>query len=75
MYQATNNAIIQACVLRTCISFVLNQQSLMPDLEKKTVRVLFFIKEYICDPVTYYNYVEGSKVSVSIKRSNANKCT
>ena len=44
MYQATNNAIIQACVLRTCISFVLNQQSLMPDLEKKQFVYCFLLK-------------------------------
>jgi len=29
------------------------------------------VKEYIYDPVTNYIYVEGSKVSVSIKRTNA----
>jgi len=27
------------------------------------------------DYVTYYNYVENTKVSVSIKETNANKCT
>jgi len=27
------------------------------------------------DPVTNYNYTEDAKVSVSIKKANANKCT
>ena len=27
------------------------------------------------DPVTNYNYKEDAKVSVSIKKTNANKCT
>jgi len=26
-------------------------------------------------PVTHYNYKEGAKVSVSITKTNANKCT
>ena len=33
------------------------------------------LKRYIYDPVTNYDYVEGPKVSVSIKRTYANKCT
>ena len=33
------------------------------------------LKEYIYNSVANYNYVESSKVSVSIKRTNANKCT
>jgi len=32
-------------------------------------------KEYMSDPVTNYNYIEDGKVSVSIKQTNANKCT
>jgi len=27
------------------------------------------------DPVTNYSYIENTKVSVSIKKTNANKCT
>jgi len=27
------------------------------------------------DSVTYYNYVGDTKISVSIKKTNANKCT
>ena len=27
------------------------------------------------DSVTNYNYVENTKISVSIKKTNANKCT
>jgi len=30
---------------------------------------------YMSDSVTNYNYVEDTKVSVSIKKTNANKCT
>ena len=29
----------------------------------------------MCDSVTNYNYVGNTKVSVSIKKNNANKCT
>ena len=32
-------------------------------------------KEYMSDPVTNYSYIEDAKVSVSIKKTNANKCT
>ena len=33
------------------------------------------IKECMSDFVTNYNYVGDTKVSVSIKKTNANKCT
>jgi len=33
------------------------------------------IKVYMFDPATHYNYIEDAKVSVSIKKTNANKCT
>jgi len=33
------------------------------------------IKGNIYDPVNNYSYVEDTKVSVSIKKTNANKCT
>jgi len=36
---------------------------------------MYMVKEYMSDPVTNYNYIEDAKVSVSIKKSNANKCT
>ena len=32
-------------------------------------------KEYMSDYVTNYNYVGNTKVSVLIKKTNANKCT
>jgi len=32
-------------------------------------------KECMSDSVTNYNYVEDTKISVSIKTTNANKCT
>ena len=32
-------------------------------------------KECMSDSVTNYNYVGDKKVSVSIKKTNANKCT
>ena len=34
-----------------------------------------FFKECMSDSVTNYEYVEDTKVSVSIKKTNANKCT
>ena len=34
-----------------------------------------YLKGYMSDPVTNYNNIEDAKVSVSIKKSNANKCT
>ena len=36
--------------------------------------VMINVRQYIYDPFTNYNYVECSNVSVSIKRTNANKC-
>jgi len=33
------------------------------------------LKECMSDSVTNYNYVGDTKVSVSIKKTNANKCT
>jgi len=33
------------------------------------------LKECMSDSVTSYNYVGDTKVSVSIKKTNANKCT
>ena len=33
------------------------------------------LKEYMSDSVTNYNYVGNTKVSVSIKKTYANKCT
>ena len=33
------------------------------------------LKEDMYDSVTNYNYVGNTKVSVSIKKTNANKCT
>ena len=33
------------------------------------------IKECMSDSVTNYNYVGDTKISVSIKKTNANKCT
>ena len=44
------------------------------DALTKTVSTPFF-KEYMSDPVTNYNYIEDAQVSVSIKKTNANKCT
>ena len=35
----------------------------------------FYIKEYMSDSFTNYNYVGNTKVSVSIKKTYANKCT
>jgi len=35
----------------------------------------YFIKECMSDSVTNCNYVEDTKISVSIKKTNANKCT
>ena len=32
-------------------------------------------KEYMSDSFTNYNYVGNTKVSVSIKKTDANKCT
>ena len=34
-----------------------------------------FIKEYMSDSFTNYTYVGNTKVSVSIKKTYANKCT
>jgi len=34
-----------------------------------------YLKEDMSDSVTNYNYVGNTKVSVSIKKTNANKCT
>jgi len=36
---------------------------------------LFIIEECISDSFTNYNYVGDTKISVSIKKTNANKCT
>ena len=36
---------------------------------------MFHIKECMFDSVTNYNFVGDTKVSVSIKKTNANKCT
>jgi len=36
---------------------------------------MFHIKECMSDSVTNYNFVGDTKVSVSIKKTNANKCT
>jgi len=33
------------------------------------------IKECMSDSVTNYNYVGGTKISVSINKTNTNKCT
>ena len=33
------------------------------------------VKECMSDSVTNYNYVGDTKISVSIKKTNANKCT
>jgi len=40
-----------------------------------SVQTIYNLKEYVYDPVTNYIYIEGSQVSVLIKRTNANKCT
>ena len=37
--------------------------------------VTIFFKEYMSDSFTNYNYVGNTKVSVSIKKTYANKCT
>ena len=37
--------------------------------------VLTLVKECMSDSVTNYNYVRDTKISVSIKKANANKCT
>ena len=38
-------------------------------------KITITFKEYMSDSVTNYNYVGDTKVSVSIKKTNANKCT
>ena len=37
--------------------------------------IKYLFKEYMSDSFTNYNYVGNTKVSVSIKKTNANKCT
>ena len=39
------------------------------------LRAYNHVKEDMSDSVTNYNYVGNTKVSVSIKKTNANKCT
>ena len=39
------------------------------------LKVAFKFKWDMSDSVTNYNYVGNTKVSVSIKKTNANKCT
>jgi len=39
------------------------------------VNTYFYVKGDMSDSVTNYNYVGNTKVSVSIKKTNANKCT
>ena len=34
-----------------------------------------YFKECMSDYVTNYNYIGDTKISVSIKKTNANKCT
>ena len=38
-------------------------------------KIFFLFKGDMSDAVTNYNYVGNTKVSVSIKKTNANKCT
>ena len=37
--------------------------------------IKIYLKECMSDSVTNYNYVGNTKISVSIKKANANKCT
>ena len=38
-------------------------------------RLVIYLQEYMSDSFTNYNYVGNTKVSVSIKKTDANKCT
>ena len=37
--------------------------------------IKIYLKECTSDSVTHYNYVGNTKISISIKITNANKCT
>ena len=52
--------------------FIVELRFSMPD-EKPIYSPTF--KECMSDSFTYYNYVGDTKISVSIKETNANKCT
>jgi len=42
---------------------------------KESITWPVYVKEYMSDSFTNYNYVGNTKVSVSIKKTYANKCT
>ena len=47
-----------------------------PEIEPVLVKAYFFeLKGDMSDSFTNYNYVGNTKVSVSIKKTYANKCT
>jgi len=54
----------------------LDQDPVWPrKLTKLFLMTLYDIKGDMSESVTNYNYVGNTKVSVSIKKTNANKCT